>query len=163
MSVGALDGLGQAALSVEDRGRGKAGAAMDGVDRVTVRTTKDRGLAEAGHGVQGDGKLPHHPLDDAPDGLVEGRERDAGVPGLAERLGRAFKSRAEKAGVRVIPVHATRRTCAGLLVALDVHPRVAMAVLRHSRIALTMEVYSHVSSFSTREARSRLAGELTVP
>lgn len=47
---------------------------------------------------------------------------------------RAFKSRARKAEVPVIPVHATRRTCATLLVALDVHPRVAMAVLRHSRI-----------------------------
>jgi integrase len=38
---------------------------------------------------------------------------------------RWFKARAEKAGVPVISVHATRRTCASLLVALDVHPRVA--------------------------------------
>lgn len=29
---------------------------------------------------------------------------------------------------RVIPVHATRKTCASLLVALDVHPRVAMGI-----------------------------------
>nr|WP_269813278.1 tyrosine-type recombinase/integrase [Ornithinimicrobium sediminis] len=50
----------------------------------------------------------------------------------------AFKTRARKAGVPLVPVHATRRTCASLLVSLDVHPRVAMAVLRHSRIALTM-------------------------
>ena len=40
---------------------------------------------------------------------------------------RVFKERAAKAGVPVIPVHSTRRTCASLLVALDVHPRVAMA------------------------------------
>lgn len=73
---------------------------------------------------------------------------------------RDFKLRAVKAGVPVIPVHATRRTCASLLVALEVHPRVAMAVLRHSRIALTMEVYSQVSSTSARDALTRLGGQL---
>lgn len=51
--------------------------------------------------------------------------------------------------------HFTRRTCASLLVALDVHPRVA--ILRHSKIAaLTMDIYSQVSSASTREALKRL-------
>ena len=50
---------------------------------------------------------------------------------------------------------------ASLLVALDVHPRVAMAVLRHSRIALTMEIYSQVSSTSTRDALRRLGSELS--
>ncbi|HMM94819.1 site-specific integrase [Phycicoccus sp.] len=74
---------------------------------------------------------------------------------------RDFKLRAVKAGVPVIPVHATRRTCASLLVALEVHPRVAMAVLRHSRIALTMEVYSQVSSQSTRDALHQLGVRLT--
>ena len=69
---------------------------------------------------------------------------------------RAFKTRASKAGVPVIPVHATRRTCASLLVALDVHPRVAMAILRHSKIAVTMDIYSQVSSATTREALKRL-------
>lgn len=72
----------------------------------------------------------------------------------------AFKTRAGKAGVPIIPVHATRRTCASLLVALDVHPRVAMAVLRHSRISMTMEVYSQVSSQATREALRQLGGRL---
>ena len=69
---------------------------------------------------------------------------------------RAFKTRAASAGVPVIPVHATRRTCASLLVALDVHPRVAMAILRHSKIAVTMDIYSQVSSAATREALKRL-------
>ncbi len=74
---------------------------------------------------------------------------------------RDFKVRAAKAGVPVVPIHSTRRTCASLLVALDVHPRVAMAVLRHSRIALTMEIYSQVSSTATRDALRRLGGELS--
>jgi integrase len=68
----------------------------------------------------------------------------------------SFKRRAAAAGVRVVSVHSTRRTCASLLVELDVHPRVAMQILRHSQIALTMEVYSQVASASTREALSRL-------
>ena len=46
-------------------------------------------------------------------------------------------------------MHSTRRTCASLLVALDVHPRVAMAILRHSKIAVTMDIYSQVSAAST--------------
>jgi integrase len=73
---------------------------------------------------------------------------------------RYFKARAEKAGVPVISVHSTRRTCASLLVALDVHPRVAMAILRHSQIAVTMDIYSQVSSASTREALKRLGSQL---
>lgn len=73
---------------------------------------------------------------------------------------RDFKIRAQKASVPIIPVHATRRTCASLLVALDVHPRVAMAVLRHTRIALTMEVYSQVSARATREALHGLGIQL---
>jgi integrase len=53
---------------------------------------------------------------------------------------RAFTARCAAAGVPVITVHTTRHTCASLLVALDVHPRVAMAILRHSAIGVTMNV-----------------------
>jgi integrase len=73
---------------------------------------------------------------------------------------RYFKARAARAGVPVVSVHATRRTCASLLVALDVHPRVAMAILRHSKIAVTMDIYSQVSSASTRLALKRLGSQL---
>lgn len=46
------------------------------------------------------------------------------------------------AGVPLIRVHDTRHTCASLLAALDVHPRVAMQILRHSQISLTMNIYT---------------------
>lgn len=69
---------------------------------------------------------------------------------------RYINARAQTAGVPVISVHPTRRTCASLLVALDVHPRVAMANLRHSKIAVTTDIYNQVSSTSTREALRRL-------
>ena len=47
-----------------------------------------------------------------------------------------------------------------LLAALDVHPRVAMAILRHSRIALTMEIYTQVPDKVTRDALRRLSDQL---
>jgi hypothetical protein len=47
-----------------------------------------------------------------------------------------------------------------LLVDLDVHPRVAMQILRHADFSITMEVYSKVSPASTREALKRLGESL---
>lgn len=38
--------------------------------------------------------------------------------------------------------HDGRRTCATLLVDLDVHPREVMQILRHAQIAVTMEIYA---------------------
>ena len=45
-----------------------------------------------------------------------------GDPVDPRNFDRDFKLRAAKAGVPVVPIHSTRRTCASLLVALDVHP-----------------------------------------
>jgi len=59
-----------------------------------------------------------------------------------------------------IRVHDTRRTCASLLAALDVHPRVAMQILRHSQIAVTMNIYTEVSSADTLAALKRLGDSL---
>jgi hypothetical protein len=37
-----------------------------------------------------------------------------------------------------------------------------MQILRHSRIAITMEIYSQVAAASTREALGRLGNTLTI-
>ena len=55
-----------------------------------------------------------------------------------------------------ITVHGTRKTCGSLLAALDVHPRVAMQILRHSKIAVTIEIYMEVPSAATRDALKKL-------
>ena len=60
-----------------------------------------------------------------------------------------------------IAVHGIRKTCASLLAALDVHPRVAMRILRHSKIALTMEIYTEAPSDATRDALRKLGDWLT--
>ena len=75
-------------------------------------------------------------------------------------LNRSFNSRCDKASVRRIRVHDTRHTCASLLAALDVHPRVAMAILRHAQISITMEVYTEVPDEVTRAALKRLGDQL---
>ncbi|TDB71171.1 hypothetical protein E1182_25705 [Micromonospora sp. KC721] len=68
--------------------------------------------------------------------------------------------RCARAGVRKITVHDARRTCATLLVDLDVHPRVIMQVLRHAEVSVTMEIYSQASSDATRDALKRLGESL---
>ncbi|MFF5799777.1 tyrosine-type recombinase/integrase [Streptomyces albogriseolus] len=78
----------------------------------------------------------------------------------ARNFTREFDRRCERAGVRRIRVHDTRHTCASLLAALDVHPRIAMQILRHSEIAVTMEIYTHVPSADTRRALRKLGEAL---
>ncbi|NKZ06134.1 tyrosine-type recombinase/integrase [Actinomadura latina] len=83
-----------------------------------------------------------------------------GRPIEPRNVNRAFESRCAAAGVKVIRVHDTRHTCGKLLAALDVHPRVAMQILRHSKISLTMEIYTEVPSEQTRAALKRLGEHL---
>jgi integrase len=86
-----------------------------------------------------------------------------GQPIEPRNLNRSFDARCKKPGVRQIKIHDTRRTCGSLLAALDVHPRVAMAILRHSRIALTMQVYTQVPDKTTRDVLKRLSDLLGGP
>ncbi len=75
-------------------------------------------------------------------------------------LNRGFSARCESAGVRRITVHDARRTCATLLVDLDVHPRMVMQILRHAQISVTMAIHAKASSAATREALKRLGESL---
>jgi len=79
-----------------------------------------------------------------------------GTPVEPRNFNRSFSRCVASAKVPVITVHGTRKTCGSLLAALDVHPRVAMQILRHSKIAVTMEIYTEVPSAATREALGKL-------
>ncbi|MGW7572469.1 site-specific integrase [Streptomyces sp. NPDC054765] len=83
-----------------------------------------------------------------------------GTPIEPRNFNREFTARTTKADVRRIRLHDTRHTCGSLLAALDVHPRIAMQILRHSKIAVTMEIYTHVPSESTRKALRKLGKHL---
>lgn len=84
----------------------------------------------------------------------------AGTPFEPRNFNRRFETRCGKAGVRKITVHDVRHTCATLFAALDVHPRVAMRILRHAQIDVTMNVYTEVSDAKTLQALKRLGKQL---
>jgi integrase len=79
---------------------------------------------------------------------------------LRSLLNRRFEARCTKTAVRQITVRNVRHTCATLLAALDVHPRVAMRILRHAQIDVTMNVCTEVSDAKTLHALKRLGRQL---
>ncbi|MFJ3284356.1 tyrosine-type recombinase/integrase [Streptomyces sp. NPDC086669] len=80
-----------------------------------------------------------------------------GTPIEPGNMTRMFALRARRAGLREIPLRNTRHTCSSLLVALQVHPKVAQRILRHSQIAMTMEVYAAASEEEVRAAIGKLS------
>ncbi len=79
-----------------------------------------------------------------------------GTPIEPRNFNRSFDRRIRMSDVPKITVHGARKTCGSLLATLDVHPRVAMQILRHSKLALTMEIYTEVPSAATRAALKKL-------
>ncbi len=79
-----------------------------------------------------------------------------GTPIEPRNFNRSFDRSSTRAKVTRITVHGTRKTCGSLLADLDVHPRIAMQILRHSKIAVTMEIYTEVPSAATRDALKKL-------
>jgi integrase len=84
-----------------------------------------------------------------------------GTPIEPRSFNRSFDRCITAARVPRITVHRTRKTCATLLAALDVHPRVAMRILRHSKINVTMEIYTGAPSEATVEALRKLSAQLS--
>jgi integrase len=80
-----------------------------------------------------------------------------GTPIEPRNFQRSWQTRCDRAGVRPITVHDARRTCATLLADLDVHPRVAMQILRHARFSVH---HGNLSSEATRDALKRLGESL---
>jgi integrase len=79
-----------------------------------------------------------------------------GTPLDARNVVRQFQKLLHKAGLPHMRFHDLRHTCASLLLAQGVHPRVVMETLGHSQISLTMDTYSHVIPSLQREAADRM-------
>ena len=62
----------------------------------------------------------------------------------SRNLTRHFNKALITAGLPPKRFHDLRHTCASLLLAQSVQPRVVMEILGHSQISLTMDTYSHV-------------------
>jgi integrase len=56
----------------------------------------------------------------------------------------SFRPLLKKAGLPSIRFHDLRHTCATLLLAKGVHPRVVQDLLGHASVTLTLDTYSHV-------------------
>jgi integrase len=83
-----------------------------------------------------------------------------GTPVEPRNLARTFDLLCERSEVRRIRLHDTRHTCASLLAAAGTHPRTIMAILGHSQIGVTMNVYTHVATEDQRAAVGLVGGLL---
>lgn len=83
-----------------------------------------------------------------------------GTPMDPRNAARAFTAAAGRAGLTGVGLHTLRHTCASLLLAQGVHPRVVMETLGHSGISITMDVYAHVMPQQQREAAERMTAAL---
>lgn len=80
-----------------------------------------------------------------------------GTPISPRNLQRHFKLLLAAAKLpATIRFHDLRHSCATLLIAQGVHPRVVMEILGHSQISVTMNTYAHVLPETQREAAAKL-------
>ena len=85
---------------------------------------------------------------------------EAGQPLSGFHVTRRFKALLAAAGLPDMRYHDLRHGAASLMAAQGVPARVAMEVLGHSQISTTMEIYSHVTEESQRDAVNRVAEAL---
>lgn len=79
-----------------------------------------------------------------------------GTPMDGDNLLKQFQSHLRRAELPVMPFHALRHSAATLLLALGVQPKVVAEMLGHSRIGVTMDIYSHVLPHLQDEAASKM-------
>lgn len=79
-----------------------------------------------------------------------------GTPMDTRNLTRHFNKALRNAGLPPKRFHDLRHTCASLLLAQSVQPRVVMEILGHSQISLTMDTYSHVIPELQKEAAAQM-------
>ena len=75
------------------------------------------------------------------------------VPG---NFARSFRRICEANDIRLIKLHHVRHTVASLLKALGVPARDAQIILGHSRLAVTLEIYTHTDEEAQLDALTRL-------
>lgn len=79
-----------------------------------------------------------------------------GRPVEPRNLVRSFRRICDDHDIRIISVHHVRHTVASLLKVLGVPARDAQIILGHSRLAVTLEIYTHTDDEAKVDALSRL-------
>ena len=67
-------------------------------------------------------------------------------------LRRSYRPLLERAGLPPVRFHDLRHTAATLLLRQGVHPKIASEMLGHSTVAITLDLYSHVTESMQRQA-----------
>jgi hypothetical protein len=83
--------------------------------------------------------------------------RPDGGPLHPERFSRTFSRETAKIGLPAIRLHDLRHTWATLALSAGEHPKVVQERLGHANVAITLDVYSHVSEGLHSDAASRVA------
>ena len=84
--------------------------------------------------------------------------RPDGEPVHPDLFTRWFVQRARAVGLPVIRVHDLRHGWATLALEAGVHPKVVSEQLGHATVAITLDVYSHVSPTMAADAVERVSG-----
>lgn len=79
-----------------------------------------------------------------------------GRPMRGTRVTHTFQAALQRASLPRIPFHGTRHTAATLLLGRGVHPKIVSEMLGHSTIAITLDLYSHVTPTMQRDAAAVL-------
>lgn len=79
-----------------------------------------------------------------------------GRPLDARNVTRQLHRLRQQAGLPWLTFHGLRHGYGSLLAAQGVHPRVAMELMGHSQLSLTMEIYTHVAPELAREAAEKI-------
>ena len=87
--------------------------------------------------------------------------RPAGTPLDPREFTTHFHTLLRQAGVPPIRLHDARHTFATLMLELGESPKTVQTMLGHSSVAITLDIYSHVSLELEKRAASRLNAALT--
>ena len=79
-----------------------------------------------------------------------------GTPMEESRVSRTYSADLFRAGIPQVRFHDLRHTAATLLLSENVHPKVVQETLGHSTIAVTLDMYSHVSPDMQAEAAAAM-------
>ena len=79
-----------------------------------------------------------------------------GTPLEPRNVTRQFKTLLTAAKLPDMRLHDLRHSCATLLLAQGVNPRVVMETLGHSQVSLTLNTYTHVLPAVQRDAAVRI-------
>jgi integrase len=84
-----------------------------------------------------------------------------GQPRDTKTLGRRLTQTLKQAGLPHIRLHDSRHTFATLMLEYGISPKTVQTMLGHSSVAMTLDVYSHVSLDLEKQAAATLNAALT--